>query len=128
MAVSIALSAPSSNMPAPANADTRSGHIELAALDLYDADGRFIDRLMLAGEHDALSLDLRQIIPLLLARRCAALILRHRHPSGLAEPSAADIATTRSLAGLLRLIGIELHDHLIEAGRRQFSFRAEGLI
>ena len=130
MAVSIASSALSCTIAdrSVANADGQSGEIELAALDLYDAQGRFIERITLTGDQHAISLDLRHLIPHLLARPCAAIILRHRHPSGLAEPSRADIATTRNLAGILRLIGIRLQDHLIEGGRCQFSFRAAGLI
>jgi DNA repair protein RadC len=101
---------------------------ELGALDVYDADGCLIDRLDLIGDHDSLAIDLAHLVPRLLACSCAAVILHHRHPSGFAEPSDADIITTRAFAGLLRQLGIRLHDHLIEGGAARFSFRAQGLI
>lgn len=101
---------------------------ELGALDVYDADGHLIDRLDLIGDHDSLAIDLAHIVPRLLAYSSAAVILHHHHPSGLAEPSDADIMTTRAFAGLLRQLGIRLHDHLIEGGTTRFSFRVHGLI
>jgi len=130
MAVSTALPAISTMMAAsPADDDHgRARDIERGALDLYDAQGRFLARIALAGDRHMLALDLRRLLPHLLARPCAAVILRHRHPSGIAAPSGADIATTRAFATLLHLLGIRLHDHLIEGGPDQFSFRAEGLI
>jgi len=108
--------------------EVHCGARELGALDVYDADGRLVDRLDLAGDHDSLAIDLAHIVPRLLAYSCATVILHHRHPSGLAEPSDADIITTRAFAGLLRQLGIRLHDHLIEGGSARFSFRVQGLI
>ncbi|OJY67064.1 MAG: hypothetical protein BGP16_17835 [Sphingobium sp. 66-54] len=130
MAVSTALPAISTMM---ADSLTDGDHdeardVEHGALDLYDARGRFLTRIDLTGGRHVLTLDLRRLLPHLLAYPCAAVILRHRHPSGIAAPSRADIATTRALTTLLHLLGIRLHDHLIEGGRDQFSFRAEGLI
>lgn len=129
MALSIA-SPPLSSMMSRVDlvhADGR-GEIEVGALDLYDAQGWFLDRITFAGDREELFLDLRHLMPRLLAYPCTCLILRHRHPSGFVVPSHADIATTRSFADILRLLGIELHDHLIEGAGRQFSFRAEGLL
>ena len=110
------------------NGHEQAGAIELGALDLYDAHGLFLGRITLEGDRHMLALDLRTILPLLIASSCTAVILRHHHPSGNAAPSRADITTTRRFANLLELLDIRLHDHLIEASRGQFSFRAEGLI
>lgn len=113
----------------PADGDhDRACDIERGALDLYDAQGLFLARIELAGGRHMMTLDLRRLLPHVLARPCAAVILRHRHPSGIAAPSRADITTTRAFANMLHLLGIRLHDHLIEGGRDQFSFRGEGLI
>lgn len=56
------------------------------------------------------------------------LVLIHNHPSGLAEPSAIDQAVTRTIASAGRAIGTCVHDHLVVAGARIFSFRAAGLL
>jgi len=109
-------------------ADSHTDEIEHGALDLYDAHGWFLDRIALAGQRQTIFIDLRQLMPRLLASPCACLILRHRHPSGLAAPSQADIATTRIFADMLRFFDIRLHDHFIEGSGQSFSFRAEGLI
>lgn len=116
-------------LPAPeSRAALNSSGCELGALDLYDAQGCLIARIGLAGDRHSLAIDLAHIVPQLLARSCKAVVLRHSHPSARAEPSDADIEATRAFASLLRLIGMQLHDHIIEGGRARFSFRAEGLI
>jgi hypothetical protein len=101
---------------------------ELGALDLYDADGWFIERIELAGDHHSLAIDLAHVVPGLLALRCKAVVLHHCHPSGQARPSEADTQATRAFAGLLRLLGMQLHDHIIIGGKARFSFRDQGLI
>jgi DNA repair protein RadC len=57
----------------------------------------------------------------------AAVIIFHNHPSGLSEPSQADIAVTRRLQAALALIDVKLLDHLIVA-ERLFSFSQAGLL
>lgn len=56
------------------------------------------------------------------------LVLIHNHPSGSAEPSDQDLVVTRQIASAGRCLGISVHDHLIVAESRVFSFRAAGLL
>lgn len=58
----------------------------------------------------------------------AGVLMAHNHPSGAPWPSPADFAATREAAHLLRLLGIELIDHLIFVGQGHFSFRRAGLL
>jgi DNA repair protein RadC len=51
---------------------------------------------------------------------CAALITVHNHPSGDPAPSEEDIALTRQLVQVSRIMGIELLDHVI-IGRGAFA-------
>lgn len=44
---------------------------------------------------------------------CAHVILTHCHPSGIAEPSNADIRITKTIKNALALIDISVLDHLI---------------
>ena len=53
-----------------------------------------------------------------------AIIMAHNDPSNIAQPSDADIATTRETALFLRTLGIELVDHLIFVEGGHFSFRS----
>jgi DNA repair protein RadC len=50
---------------------------------------------------------------LALEKNAAAVIVAHNHPSGMAEPSNADIDITQRLKTALALIDIRLLDHFI---------------
>jgi len=60
--------------------------------------------------------------------RCAAstVVVYHNHPSGVAEPSAADENITKRLREALALIDVVLLDHLIVADLGIFSFSEHG--
>ena len=55
-------------------------------------------------------------------------VLVHNHPSGAAEPSAADRQLTARLKEAAALFDIRLLDHLILAREGDFSFKRAGLI
>jgi DNA repair protein RadC len=66
----------------------------------------------------------RELVRAALAHHAAALILAHNHPSGIAEPSAADIHLTRQLKQALALVDVRLLDHLV-VGATEVSSLAE---
>ena len=74
------------------------------------------------------------VYPREVVRRCielnaAAVIFAHNHPSGLVEPSPADITLTNSLKGALTLIDVRVLDHFIVGGAvRPASFAERGLL
>lgn len=70
----------------------------------------------------------REVIKAGLKHHAAALILAHNHPSGLAEPSQADLALTRHLKNALALVDIRLLDHLIVTGVGAISLAERGLL
>lgn len=55
----------------------------------------------------------RELVKSALKHHAAAIILAHNHPSGIQQPSAADIALTQQLQQALSLVEIRLIDHLI---------------
>jgi DNA repair protein RadC len=55
----------------------------------------------------------RQVVKRTLAHNSAGLILCHNHPSGVTEPSQADIDLTRHLKKALAMIDVVVLDHLI---------------
>lgn len=63
-----------------------------------------------------------------LRHHAAAVIIAHNHPSGLAEPSAADQAFTRHLKQALALVDVRLLDHLIVAGNSVVSMAECGAL
>ena len=72
--------------------------------------------------------EMRDIIVEALSCSARSVILGHNHPSGDLRPSQADLATTRDLSRLLRLLSIRLQDHIIFSGSSWSSMRALGLI
>ncbi|MBI3562051.1 MAG: DNA repair protein RadC [Gammaproteobacteria bacterium] len=67
----------------------------------------------------------REVVKRALYHNAAALILAHNHPSGVAEPSAADRDLTTRLAAALGLVDVRVLDHLVvgESGCISFSER-----
>lgn len=63
-----------------------------------------------------------------LRYRAAAVIVAHNHPSGVAEPSQADVALTRRLKDALALVDIRLLDHFIVGDGIPVSLAERGLI
>ncbi len=68
----------------------------------------------------------RDIVRRALDLHAGALIVAHNHPSGLAEPSQADLTLTTSLKAALAAVGIAVLDHLIVAGAASYSFAEQG--
>ena len=68
----------------------------------------------------------REIVKAALAHNAASLILAHNHPSGEAEPSAADLHLTDNLRQALGLVDIKVLDHIVVAGRQTYSFAEHG--
>ncbi|MBP0500476.1 hypothetical protein J8J32_20595, partial [Mycobacterium tuberculosis] len=55
----------------------------------------------------------REVIARALQLSASALILVHNHPSGDPTPSKADVAMTKTIAGIGGQMGIIVHDHII---------------
>ena len=65
------------------------------------------------GTIDATSVHSREVVKFALEKNAAAVIIAHNHPSGVAEPSNADISITQRLKAPLALVDIPLLDHFI---------------
>lgn len=97
---------------------------------LLDAQNRLIDSVELfRGTLTQTSVYPREVVKLALERNAAALVFAHNHPSGVAEPSTADEALTRSLKSALALVDVRVLDHFIVAGTATpMSFAERGLL
>jgi len=80
------------------------------------------------GSIDEAAIHPREVIRRALDVGATALILVHNHPSGVAEPSRADIQITGRIAEAGRLLGIVVHDHIIIGREGHVSLKAKGLI
>lgn len=70
----------------------------------------------------------REVVKTALARNAAGVILAHNHPSGSAEPSAADDALTRALKQALGLVDVRVLDHFVVGMQDVYSFAEHGRI
>lgn len=87
---------------------------EVFACLMLDNRNRVIAfREMFRGTIDGASVYPREVVKQALADNAAAIILAHNHPSGVCEPSQADIRITESLKQALALVDIRVLDHVI---------------
>jgi DNA repair protein RadC len=80
------------------------------------------------GTIDGASVHPREIVKLALQRNSAAIIVAHNHPSGIAEPSAADELITQRVKEALALVDIRLLDHIIVGDGVSVSLAERGLL
>ena len=87
---------------------------EIFACLMLDNRNRVIAlREMFRGTIDGASVYPREVVKQALADNAAAIILAHNHPSGVSEPSQADIRITERLSKALALIDVRVLDHVI---------------
>lgn len=70
----------------------------------------------------------REVIKRALELQASSVILVHNHPSGDPKPSPEDIEITRQISQAGSVMGILVHDHLIIAGQKHYSFASNGLL
>ena len=80
------------------------------------------------GTIDGASVYPREVVRTVLATNAAAVIVAHNHPSGVAEPSAADQALTQRLRSALALVDVRLVDHIVVGEKDSVSFSERGLL
>jgi DNA repair protein RadC len=83
---------------------------------------------MFTGTIDGASVHPREVVKRALQHNAAAVILSHNHPSGVPEPSRADISLTRRLTDALMLVDVRVLDHIVVGGSETASFAERGLI
>jgi DNA repair protein RadC len=80
------------------------------------------------GTVDGASVHPREVVRACLKHNACAVIFAHNHPSGVAEPSAADRAITHELRDALQLVGVRVLDHLVIGSGEPVSMAARGLL
>ncbi len=70
----------------------------------------------------------REVVKQALSVNAAAVILAHNHPSGLPDPSSADIQLTVNIKKALDLVEVRLLDHFVIANSVGISFAERGLL
>ena len=85
-----------------------------------------VERLF-SGSVDSAEVRPRIVVQRALALNAAAVMVAHNHPSGDAEPSAADRAVTAQLKSVLRVVDVRLLDHFVVTAGQAVSMAAMGL-
>jgi DNA repair protein RadC len=70
----------------------------------------------------------REVVRLALRHNAGAVVLAHNHPSGVAEPSRADEFLTQTLKAALRLVDVQVLDHIIVGQGQVVSLAERGLM
>jgi len=110
--------------------------LQLASLEREEFTALFLDNQHRLIAHETLftgtishtQVHRREVVKSGLKHNCAAVIVAHCHPSGLAEPSNADRQVTTRIQQALGLVDIRLLDHLVVGGMEIVSFSERGLL
>lgn len=110
------------------HAQLRDKPHEIFACLMLDNRNRVIAyRELFRGTIDGASVYPREVVKQALADNAACVILAHNHPSGVCEPSQADMQITERLKKALALVDIRVLDHVI-VGDDTLCFSERGLI
>jgi DNA repair protein RadC len=103
-------------------------HEVFACLFLDNRHRVIVFEELFRGTIDGASVHPREVVRRALQHNAAALILAHNHPSGVAEPSRADVQLTRRLVDALALVDVRVLDHLVIGDGEGTSLAERGLI
>ncbi len=102
---------------------------EVFAILLLDTQNQLIEyKELFFGTVDQASVYPREVVKASLNANASAMIIAHNHPSGIADPSDADIRLTRKLREILNIVDVRLLDHIIVGGIQTTSFADRGLL
>lgn len=80
------------------------------------------------GTIDGASVHPREVVRDAMVCNAAAVIFVHNHPSGISDPSRADVRITARLKSALELIDVRVLDHLIIGAGEYTSLAERGLL
>ncbi|WP_338519621.1 RadC family protein [Alteromonas gracilis] len=102
---------------------------EKFALLMLDSQHQLIAfRTMFSGTINSAAVYPRELIKQVMIDNAAAVILVHNHPSGVAEPSNADIRLTGEIKVAMSAIDVPVLDHFVVGDKETVSFAQRGLL
>lgn len=100
---------------------------EIFAIVMVDTKHRLIGyKKLFNGTIDGASVYPREVVKVCLKHNAAACFISHNHPSGVVEPSNADVILTEKLKESLALVDVRLLDHFIVGFDGVYSFVESG--
>jgi DNA repair protein RadC len=95
----------------------------------FDVQFRLLfSEVIFMGSIDAAPVYPRVVASRALAHHATSAVVAYNHPSGALTPSHFDVAVTQKLSKALKLLDIQLLDHLIAANGRCISLRNLGFV
>ena len=95
---------------------------------LLDDKKKFIKSEMISkGTVNASAVSVRKIVSAALSCNATGVILAHNHPGGVALPSSSDMLTTARIYKALKLMDIQLCDHIVVADNDYVSMLDSGM-
>jgi len=92
-----------------------------------DAKNRVIrEREIYVGTINMATVSTRDVLRHALDDHASGVIIFHNHPSGDPAPSADDLLFTKKLVEAGKLLGIDVHDHLVLGSNRYVSLKQRG--
>jgi DNA repair protein RadC len=102
---------------------------EVFSVVFLDSQHRVISyEEMFRGTIDAAAVYPREVTKRCLQLNAAAVIFSHSHPSGIPDPSTADIRITERLKEALSLVDIRVLDHIVIGGTDSVSMAEKGIL
>lgn len=102
---------------------------EVFAMLLLNSQHQLIAyREMFMGTINSAAVYPRELVKQVIDDNAAAVILAHNHPSGVAEPSQADIQITQRIQQAFALIDVTVLDHFVIGRSSAVSFAQRGLL
>ena len=103
-------------------------HEELWAALVNNA-GKVMDKVKISqGGISETSADMRLILKDAINVTCHGIVLCHNHPSGNLQPSTQDDMLTSRVANAVKLLNLQLLDHIIISDNNYYSYADEGKI
>lgn len=107
----------------------RDLEIEVFAIVYLDTRHQVITyKELFSGTLNGATVHPREVVKSVLEQNASAVILAHNHPSGVAEPSASDVALTQRLRQSLSLVDVRLLDHLVIGDGECVSMSDRGIL
>jgi len=107
----------------------RNREHEIFACLFLDNRHRLIEyRELFRGTIDGASVHPREVVKEAMNLNAAAVIFAHNPPSGVAEPSQADLRITQRLREALDLVDVRVLDHIVVGDGEGTSFAERGLL
>lgn len=72
--------------------------------------------------------DIRLIAKYAIENLACGVVLAHNHPSGNNKPSQQDIDLTKKVKEALKLLDVQVIDHIILTDKEYYSFADEGIL